>query len=69
MNAEETLIMLISLLIFFLEEELADVSDSPDRQFAYGEKTAYVECLEFLAEWEKASDYGLDFDVEKRFPL
>lgn len=34
-----------------------------------GERTAYVECLELLERWEKAAEYGLDFDIEKVFPL
>ena len=42
--------------------------DSAD-EFAYGEKVAYVECLEILQLWEMAEKYGLDYDVEERFPL
>lgn len=49
--------------------ELSDVSNEPSTQFAYGEKTAYVECLEWLSEWEQAAKHGLDFNVEQRYPL
>ena len=37
--------------------------------FLYGEKTAYVECLEIIQEWKKAKAFGLDFDIEKKYPL
>ena len=59
---------IIKLLTQYLAE-LSDVSDRPDSQFAYGEKTAYTECLEFLSYWDEAEQNGLDFEVEKRFPL
>ena len=49
--------------------ELSDASDKPSTQFAYGEKTAYVECLEWLSEREQAAEHGLNFDIEKRSPL
>ncbi len=67
-NANEILIHLISLLESYLTE-LSDVSDAPDQQFVYGEKTAYVECLEQIAEWSEAEKHGLDFNIEDRFPL
>ena len=67
-NEKEVLIYMIALLIDYLEE-LSDVADRPEDQFAYGEKTAYIECLEMLSMWEKADENGLFFDVEQRFPL
>ena len=67
-NEKEVLIYMINLLIEYLEE-LSVITDTPDNQFAYGEKTAYVECLEMLSAWEKAEENGLVFDVERRFPL
>ena len=67
-TANELLIFLISILTAYLEE-LASSSASDKNQFCYGEKTAYIECLEWLQKWEFAEANGLDFDVENRFPL
>ena len=65
-NAKNVLINLISLLI----QNLIELNDSsPNNGFVYGEKTAYVECLEAISDWKKAVKYGLNFDVEYRFPL
>ncbi|MBQ7912894.1 MAG: hypothetical protein IJ308_04000 [Clostridia bacterium] len=67
-NAENVLKDMISLLTSYLNE-LSDISDTPGTQFAYGEKTAYTECLEILSTWDQAEENGLDFDIERRFPL
>jgi hypothetical protein len=67
-NAEEILTYIISLLLMYLED-LSDIADTPDEQFAYGKKTAYTESLEILAYWDKAEVNGLDFQIEERFPL
>lgn len=56
-------------MIALLTEYLTELSNSASTDFIYGEQTAYVECLELLAHWEHAEENGLDFDVEKRFPL
>lgn len=56
-------------MIMLLTEYLTELSNSDSTEFVYGEQTAYVECLEFLSHWEHAEENGLDFDVEKRFPL
>ena len=58
----------IELLILALSE-LDGVRNEPSTQFAYGERVAYVECLEWIAQWKQAPQHGLDFDVEKRFPI
>ena len=61
---------LLEFVIFSLLLALEELSSVPnDNLFCYGEKTAYVECLEWLQKWEKAEIYGLNFNVEKRFPL
>ena len=67
-TSEHILTYMIALLTEYLTE-LSDVRDAPSEQFTYGEKTAYTECLEILAEWENAEQHGLNFDVEARFPL
>ena len=67
-SSDQLLSDLIDLLIYYLTE-LSDVFDEPTTQFVYGEKTAYVECLEFIANWDQAEENGLNFEVEERFPL
>ena len=68
LTATELLTYMIDLLTSYLIE-LSDVCDTPNQQFSYGEKTAYVECLEILAYWENADENGLNYEVENRFPL
>ena len=67
-NAEEILKKLIALLLLYLEE-LSEYKDVKEQQFEYGEKIAYTECLECIQLWKHAKKYGLDFDIEKRYPL
>lgn len=67
-NAKETLIMLIDLLVCYLEE-LAEFNYCEEELFQYGEKTAYVECLEAIQCWDKAKEHGLNFEIEKKYPL
>lgn len=67
-TAEKVLTTMISVLTSYLMD-LSDISDNNENPFAYGEKTAFTECLEFIQEWEQAEENGLNFDIEKRFPL
>lgn len=67
-NAEEVLEMMIELLLLYLEE-LFEYKDVEGQQFQYGERTAYTECLEWIQMWKYAELNGLDFDIEKRYPL
>ncbi len=66
LTAEETLKYMIELLTLTLEE-LNGVAEQTD--FTYGEKTAYIECLEWIENWNKAPQNGLDYNVEQRFVL
>ena len=68
MNAKDTILYLKELLLNYLDE-LKEITDSAETLFAYGEKTAYTECLEVLQRWESATRYGLDFNIEERYPL
>lgn len=68
MTAKQTLRRMAELLEEYLEE-LKDVRDTGESEFAYGEKTAYVECLEVIQLWKGAKDLGLDYNVEERYPL
>lgn len=68
MQAANILKYMIDLLLSYLEE-LSSVKTIDENDFAYGEKTAYTECLEIVQLWEHARSYGLDFDIEKKYPL
>lgn len=68
LNSMDLLKYMIELLTSYLEE-LSDIQDLPEQEFSYGEKTAYTECLEILSLWEDAKENGLNYEVEKRFPL
>jgi len=45
-------------------EELKEIRESDSNQFAFGEKIAYIECLEMIKNWEKADNNGLNIDIE-----
>ncbi len=66
-SAKEVLEYMTSILLTYLEE-LSDVESSDD-PFLYGEKTAYIECLEWVQVWDEAEKNGLGFQVEARYPL
>ena len=68
-TSEEILIMMIELLLLYIEELFEYKTNDEAHQFQYGERLAYTECLEWIQLWEKAEEYGLYFDIEKRFPL
>ena len=65
MNAEETIIYLIELYSQYLEE----LNAMPRNDFTIGEMTAYVETLEILQRWEKATLHGLDFVIEDKYKI
>ena len=65
-TAEETLQYVIKNLLTYLEE-LKEVEDSESEQFMYGEKIAYIECLEMIKFWESADNSGLNIDIEFLF--
>ena len=65
MNAEETIIYLIQLYTQYLEE----LNAVPRNDFIIGEMTAYVETLEILQRWEKATRYDLDFVIEDKYKI
>lgn len=62
-TAEETLRYIIKNLIYYLDK-FNQVKDLENNQFAYGEKIAYIECLEMLEKWEMADKSGLNIDIE-----
>lgn len=67
-TAEEILVYLMRLLLFYVEE-LKEANKTDTDKFCYGEKTAYIECLEVISCWDKAEQYGLIFNIENKYPL
>ena len=65
MKTKEILIYLIATLLFYLEE----LEGTDFNSFIYGEKTAFVECLEILQYWEESATHGLNFDIESKYPI
>lgn len=68
LTERETLLYLIDLLTDNLDE-LNFATDGDADQFAYGEKTAYAECLEVIQLWSESGKNGLNYDIEKKYPL
>ncbi len=68
LTGEDILQHLIALLKEYLDE-LSQSHGTYAHGFAEGQKTAYVECLEIIQHWDKADLYGLNWDIEERYPL
>lgn len=67
---EKETLCYIKTMLFERLKELQEIKSDDENQFAYGEKTAYAECLEWIqAVWDEANKNGLNFDIEKVFPL
>ena len=67
-TSEEVLIVMIEILLSYVEE-LFEYKLREGEEMQYGERLAYTECLEMIQTWKYASNYGLDFNIEKRYPL
>ena len=65
-SSEEVLEMMIHILLTYIEE-LSEYTE--EEEFLYGERLAYTECLEWIQTWRYAEVNGLDFDIEKKYPL
>lgn len=68
MSADEVVKFLIEKFLVYVDD-LKDYQDVEGEEFQFGERVAYTECLEYLQMWIHAAEYGLDFDVEERYPL
>ncbi len=66
LTAEETLKAIISAVTWTLNDIM---SDTVDNDFTYGERTAYVDCLEQIQQWEKADRMGLDYNVANKYKI
>lgn len=68
-SAESILEYMIELILYYLDDLSEVAENDPDFQFFFGEKTAYVECLEIIQLWEKSHEHKLNFDIESIYPL
>lgn len=68
MKADELLCLMAERLLEYLED-LKDYHNEENTQFAYGEKSAFTECLEMIQFYERAKEIGLDFNIEEKYPL
>ncbi len=69
-SARETLLDLIDEITISLEELQGREESGELDGYGVGIKTAQVQVLEFIQQrWEEAFDEGLDFNIEKKFPV
>lgn len=67
-SAEEVLGFMIKRLLEYIEE-LKEYQDEEGKQFEYGERVAYTECIEWIENWEKSKERGLNFNIEEKYPI
>ena len=66
-SRQQTLKTLIRTIHLNLQE-LTETKSVPN-DFCLGQIYAYVECLEILQLFPSFRNLGLDYDIEKKFPL
>ena len=66
MSATEVLVYLKTLLELNLSEL---VSTEDKNQFVLGSWEANVECLEVISSWERAKEFGLNYNPEIKFKI
>ena len=66
MSATQVLTYLISLLEMNLSEL---VSAEHKNDYVLGSWETSVECLEVISSWERAKEYGLDYNPEIKFNI
>ena len=58
------------VLLFTLEEIQERIPENGENDFLCGEMTMIVDCLELIHKhWKRARKFGLNFEIEKKFPL
>ena len=66
MSATQVLTYLISLLEINLSEL---VSAEHKTQYVLGSWETCVECLEIISSWERAKEFGLDYNPQIKFNI
>ena len=59
----------LSQMIPEIEAKLDKLNEEEQDPYVLGLKTAYVEVLEILQKWKKFAEYGLDYNIEAKYPL
>lgn len=54
---------------YCIYRRLVEHQDEEGKQFEYGERVAYTECIEWIEGWEKSKERGLNFNIEEKYPL
>lgn len=67
MKKDKILKITIQKITEILEELSAEGVEMND--FILGQKYAFIECLEILQAFQLAKYFGLDYDIEDKFPL
>lgn len=68
-TAEEVLKIMIGFLLEYLDDLYEYNRFYQSHAFQYGQKVAYLDCLIMIKMWEKAIENGLNFDLEKTYPV
>lgn len=68
-SAEEVLKYMVGVLKINLDELSQITKNDPSYEYNCGQKTAFVECMEMIQLWARANEIGLDFDIEKVYPI
>ena len=69
-DARETLLDLIDEITLALEDLQQEERRGRLNMYGEGEKTAFVQMLEFIQQrWEESDEQGLDYDIEEVFPV
>lgn len=69
MKAEEVLKIMIGTFLAALEDIVELTESEDERNVFYGMKTVYVESLEIIQRWDLATAYGLNFNIEDKYPV
>lgn len=59
----------LSQMIPEIEAKLDELNLLEQDDYVLGLKTAYAETLELIQLWEKHALYGLDYNIEAKYPL
>ncbi len=59
----------LSQMLTEIESKLDVLNIDEQNERIVGIKTAYVEIMELIQLWEKAELYGLDYNIEVKYPI
>ncbi len=62
-DREEDILTYLTDLFEEYLSELKEIKEEDENQFAYGEKVAYMECLDLIRMWRESQKRKVDFSV------